>query len=46
MHQGRTTLSKFLIQQLKGTPEQSDLAALLVEKSCKTTATIKFFSTL
>ena len=31
MHQGRTTLSKFLIQQLKGTPEQSDLAALLVD---------------
>ena len=31
MHQGRTTLSKFLIQQLKGTSEQSDLAALLVD---------------
>jgi fructose-1,6-bisphosphatase len=31
MHQGRTTLSKFLIQQLKGAPEQSDLAALLVD---------------
>ena len=31
MHQGRTTLSKFLIQQLKGTAEQSDLAALLVD---------------
>ena len=31
MHQGRTTLSKFLIQQLKGSPEQSDLAALLVD---------------
>jgi fructose-1,6-bisphosphatase I/sedoheptulose-1,7-bisphosphatase/fructose-1,6-bisphosphatase I len=31
MHQGRTTLSKFLIQQLKGTPEQNDLAALLVD---------------
>ena len=31
MHLGRTTLSKFLIQQLKGSPEQSDLAALLVD---------------
>jgi fructose-1,6-bisphosphatase len=31
MHQGRATLSKFLIQQLKGTSEQSDLAALLVD---------------
>ena len=31
MHQGRTTLSKFLIQQLKGSSEQSDLAALLVD---------------
>jgi fructose-1,6-bisphosphatase I/sedoheptulose-1,7-bisphosphatase len=31
MHQGQTTLSKFLIQQLKGAPEQSDLAALLVD---------------
>lgn len=31
MHQGRTTLSKFLIQQLKGSTEQSDLAALLVD---------------
>ena len=31
MHQGRTTLSKFLIQQLKGSPEQNDLAALLVD---------------
>jgi len=31
MHQGRTTLSKFLIQQLKGSVEQSDLAALLVD---------------
>ncbi len=31
MHQGRTTLSKFLIQQLKGSAEQNDLAALLVD---------------
>ncbi len=31
MHLGRTTLSKFLIQQLKGGPEQNDLAALLVD---------------
>lgn len=31
MHLGRTTLSKFLIQQLKGSPEQNDLAALLVD---------------
>jgi fructose-1,6-bisphosphatase I/sedoheptulose-1,7-bisphosphatase/fructose-1,6-bisphosphatase I len=31
MHNGRTTLSKFLIQQLKGSPELSDLAALLVD---------------
>lgn len=31
MQPGRTTLSKFLIQQLKGTPEQNDLAALLVD---------------
>jgi fructose-1,6-bisphosphatase len=31
MLHGRTTLSKFLIEQLKGTPESSDLAALLVD---------------
>ena len=31
MHQGRTTLSKFLIQQLQGSPEQNDLAALMVD---------------
>ena len=31
MHKGRTTLSKFLIKQLKDTPEHSDLAALLVD---------------
>jgi fructose-1,6-bisphosphatase I/sedoheptulose-1,7-bisphosphatase/fructose-1,6-bisphosphatase I len=31
MHNGRTTLSKFLIQQLKGSPELSDLAALLID---------------
>jgi fructose-1,6-bisphosphatase len=31
MHNGRTTLSKFLIQQLKGSAELSDLAALLVD---------------
>lgn len=31
MHLGRTTLSKFLIQQLKGIADASDLAALLVD---------------
>jgi len=31
MHLGRTTLSKFLIQQLKGIEGASDLAALLVD---------------
>lgn len=31
MHLGRTTLSKFLIQQLKGIEDASDLAALLVD---------------
>src|SRR5262245_29505728 len=31
MHLGRTTLSKFLIQQLTGIPEASDLGALLVD---------------
>ena len=31
MHLGRTTLSKFLIRQLRDTPRQSDLAALLVD---------------
>jgi fructose-1,6-bisphosphatase len=31
MHLGRTTLSKFLIQQLKGIERASDLAALLVD---------------
>ena len=31
MHNDRTTLSKFLIQQLKGSAELSDLAALLVD---------------
>ena len=31
MHLGRTTLSKFLIQQLKGIESASDLAALLVD---------------
>lgn len=31
MHLGRTTLSKFLIQQLKGIDGASDLAALLVD---------------
>jgi fructose-1,6-bisphosphatase len=31
MHLGRTTLSKFLIQQLKGIPGASDLGALLVD---------------
>jgi fructose-1,6-bisphosphatase I / sedoheptulose-1,7-bisphosphatase len=31
MHLGRTTLSKFLIQQLKGIPDASDLGALLVD---------------
>ncbi len=31
MHLGRTTLSKFLIEQLRDTPDQSELAALLVD---------------
>jgi fructose-1,6-bisphosphatase I / sedoheptulose-1,7-bisphosphatase len=31
MHLGRTTLSKFLIQQLNGIPESQDLGALLVD---------------
>lgn len=31
MHLGRTTLSKFLIQQLHGMPDASDLGALLVD---------------
>ena len=31
MHLGRTTLSKFLIQQLTGFPDASDLGALLVD---------------
>jgi len=31
MHLGRTTLSKFLIQQLKGLEDAGDLAALLVD---------------
>jgi fructose-1,6-bisphosphatase I / sedoheptulose-1,7-bisphosphatase len=31
MHLGRTTLSKFLIQQLTGMPDASDLGALLVD---------------
>ncbi len=31
MLQGRTTLSKFLIEQLRGADDQSDLAALLVD---------------
>jgi fructose-1,6-bisphosphatase I/sedoheptulose-1,7-bisphosphatase/fructose-1,6-bisphosphatase I len=31
MHLGRTTLSKFLIEQLRGTPRQHQLAALLVD---------------
>ncbi|MDT7836414.1 class 1 fructose-bisphosphatase [Aquabacterium sp. OR-4] len=31
MHLGRTTLSKFLIQQLAGMPDASDLGALLVD---------------
>jgi len=31
MHLGRTTLSKFLIQQLHGVPDASDLGALLVD---------------
>ena len=32
MHLGRTTLSKFLIQQLKGIEGASDLGALLADK--------------
>lgn len=31
MHLGRTTLSKFLIQQLKATPDGADVGALLVD---------------
>ena len=31
MHLGRTTLSKFLIQQLAGVGDQGKLAALLVD---------------
>jgi fructose-1,6-bisphosphatase len=31
MHRGRTTLSKFLIEQLRGEEDRSDLAALLVD---------------
>jgi len=31
MHLGRTTLSKFLIQQLRGSPGQQELAALMVD---------------
>ena len=31
MHLGRTTLSKFLIQQLKGIEGSTDLGALLVD---------------
>jgi len=31
MYRGRTTLSKFLIQQLSGIPGASDLGALLVD---------------
>jgi len=31
MHLGRTTLSKFLIQQLTGIPGAQDLGALLVD---------------
>ncbi len=31
MHLGRTTLSKFLIDQLRNTPARNDLAALLVD---------------
>ena len=36
MHLGRTTLSKFLIQQLKGIDGASDLAALLVDVAAAT----------
>ncbi|MBW4046644.1 MAG: class 1 fructose-bisphosphatase [Proteobacteria bacterium] len=31
MQQGRTTISKFLIEQLRGSEDQSDLAALLID---------------
>ena len=31
MHLGRSTLSKFLIQQLREVPYQRDLAALLID---------------
>ncbi len=36
MHLGRTTLSKFLIQQLKGFEGASDLAALLIDVAAAT----------
>jgi fructose-1,6-bisphosphatase I / sedoheptulose-1,7-bisphosphatase len=36
MHLGRTTLSKFLIQQLKGIEGASDLAALLIDVAAAT----------
>lgn len=38
MHLGRTTLSKFLIEQFRGTPGQSELAALLVDVAAATKA--------
>ncbi|GAB4478614.1 MAG: class 1 fructose-bisphosphatase [Burkholderiaceae bacterium] len=38
MHLRRTTLSKFLIEQLPGTPGQSELAALLVDIAAATKA--------
>ena len=38
MHLGRTTLSKFLIQQLKGIEGASDLGALLVDVAAATKA--------
>jgi hypothetical protein len=31
MQLGRTTLSKFVIEQLRNTPDQSDLGALLID---------------
>jgi len=42
MHLGRTTLSKFLIEQLRGTAGQSELAALLVDVA----ASIKVISAM
>ncbi|MFZ5577121.1 MAG: class 1 fructose-bisphosphatase, partial [Pseudomonadota bacterium] len=42
MQSGRTTVSKFLIEQLHGTDDQADLAALLVD----VTAAVKAISAM